>query len=337
MDDYKKYLTTPIRKDRVPLQDLLPLDRPLRLLIDPSDKCNFRCKFCFQSKENFVGTKMSRETFDKLVGDIREFSGPINIIHMYGLGEPLVNENLPYFIKVIKDNNLAKEVAITTNGSLLTKELSEKLIASGLDRLSISLNGVSNDDFRRIVGVKVDFNKMYENIKYFYSIRKQCHLHIKINDEDYTEEQKNKFVELFKGYSDSINIDHIVNVWPGLEITDDTDKRMYEFDINTSNNNKIKRRPVCPLMFYEMLVHSDGSVSPCCVDYGFKEENLGNIMETSLFEIWNGNKLNKLRCENLLGGGYSYKICRECSYTDCAATVNITPFRDELLTKYKKD
>lgn len=302
MEDYKKYLTTPIRKDRVPLQDLLPLDRPLRLLIDPSDKCNFRCKFCFQSKGNFVGTKMSRETFDKLVGDIREFSGPINIIHMYGLGEPLVNENLPYFIKVIKDNNLAKEVAITTNGSLLTKELSEKLIASGLDRLSISLNGVSSDDFRRIVGVKVDFDKMYENIKYFYSIRKQCHLHIKINDEDYTEEQKSKFVELFKDYSDSINIDHIVNVWPGLEITDDTDKRMYEFEIDTSNN-KIKRRPVCPLMFYEMLVHSDGSVSPCCVDYEFKEENLGNIMETSLFEIWNGNKLNKLRCENLLGGG----------------------------------
>lgn len=59
VDEYKKYLEAPIRSDRKPLHEMLPLSQPLRVLIDPSDVCNFRCDFCFQSKMNFRGTTMS--------------------------------------------------------------------------------------------------------------------------------------------------------------------------------------------------------------------------------------------------------------------------------------
>lgn len=54
MDEkYAKLLTKPIRNDRKPLQELLPLEQPLRIFIDPCDICNFRCKFCFQSYGKF--------------------------------------------------------------------------------------------------------------------------------------------------------------------------------------------------------------------------------------------------------------------------------------------
>lgn len=333
--DYKTYLAPPIRNDRKPLQELLPLDRPLRLLIDPSDICNFRCNFCFQSKGNFHGQKMTWEVFDKIVGQLREFDGPINVIHMYGLGEPMVNERLPQFVESIKKNKLAREVAITSNGSLLNRKLSEELIDAGLDRLSISLNGVDNEDFKRIVGVKVDFEKMYQEIQYFYKIRGKCHLHVKINGEDYTEEKKEKFVELFKDCTDSINIDHVVNVWPGLEVTPTNGKRMYDYNLKGLLNEEDILPPVCPLMFYELLIHSDGSVSPCAVDYEYKEENLGNIMKVSLKDIWNGEQLRRMRIESLKGEHIDYKVCTECNYTQCAATVNITPFRNEILKKYE--
>ncbi len=336
MNEYKKFLTNPIRKDRAPLQELLPLSKPLRLLIDPCDSCNFRCDFCFQSKERFNGSKMSMDIFNKIVDNLKLLDGPINIVHMYGLGEPLINENLPRFVEVLKENNLAKEVAITTNGSLLTNKLSEKLITSGLDRLSISLNGLCDDDFKRIVGVKVDFDKLYNEIKYFYSIRKQCHLHIKINGEGFNEEQRIRFVELFKDYSDSINIDHVTNVWPGLSFNGSDGKHMYDLDVNKTSDGVNKLRTVCPLMFYECVIHPDGSVSPCCVDYNYKRQNLGNIKEKLLLDIWQGEELNKLRCESLEGVKYSYSICNSCTYMECAATVNISPYREELLKKYKK-
>lgn len=332
--NYKEYLTIPVRNDRKPLVELLPLEQPLRVLIDPCDICNFRCKFCFQSKKDFQGCKMTMDVFDIALKQLMEFENPINVVHMYGLGEPLLNENLPVFISKLKKNRVAREVAITSNGSMLTRDLSKELIASGLDRLSISLNGIKEEHFKRIAGVNVNFEKMYEEIKFFYSIRNNCHLHVKINGDDFNEEEKEEFVDLFKDCTDSLNIDHVVNVWPGLEMTKTKDVRMYDYGLSDLKNIEQGRKTVCPLMFYELLIHSDGSVSPCSVDYGFKNENLGNIMEKSIKDIWEGEQLSEIRRQALLGENINYFVCRECQYTECAATVNITPYRDELIKKY---
>lgn len=328
MTDYKKYLTTPIRKDRKPLQELLPLDKPLRVMIDPCDTCNFRCSFCFQSQYDFgKGSQMSIETFDRVAEQLAEFNGPINIIHLYGLGEPMINKNLPYFIKTIKDRKLAKEVAVTSNGSLLAHEFSDALIEAGLDRLSISLNGLSDDDFKRIVGVKVSFKKIYEEIQYFYKHRKQCHLHVKINNECFTEDQHARFVELFKGCTDSINIDHVVNNWSGLKSLASAES-MYGIAKEIKSN-------ICIDMLYELLIHPNGSVSPCCVDYKYQEQNLGNIFESTVKKIWNGKQLHILQVENLSGCIKSYNICAGCN-PGSYATVDISDYREELLRKYEK-
>lgn len=333
-ENYKKYLKMPIRDDRKPLHEILPLKQPLRVLIDPCDICNFRCDFCFQSKMDFAGRKMTIEMFKVIMMQLMEFADPINVIHMYGLGEPLINENLPYFISKIKKNNVAKEVAVTSNGSLLTEEMSKKLIESGLDRLSISLNGIRNEHFKNIAGVEVDFNKVYDQIKYFYKIRGGCHLHIKINGDSFSEDDKATFVYLFKDYADSLNIDHTVNVWPGLTVTENSGLRMYDYDLANLNVMEQDKKAVCPLMFYELLIHSDGSVSPCAVDYNFKNENLGNVMEDSIKKIWESNKLLEIRRQALRGDEICYSMCQNCKYTECAATVNITSKRDELLKKY---
>ena len=226
MEELENVLTAPIRADRKPLQELLPLSQPLRVLIDPCDVCNFRCSFCFQSKTHFKGQIMSLDLFRLVVEQLREFERPINVVHLYGLGEPMLNDNLPEFVRLLKEAGVAKEVAITSNGSRLNREFSKKLVDAGLDRLSISLNGLENEHFKKIVGVEVDFPEMYDQIKYFYSMRRQCHLHIKINGDCFSKEEHERFVRLFKDYSDTLNIDNVVNVWSGIKITN-SHKTMY--------------------------------------------------------------------------------------------------------------
>lgn len=331
---YKKYLKLPIRNDRKPLQELLPLDQPLRVLIDPCDICNFRCEFCFQSRENFTGSKMQPEIFNKIAEQLLEFERPINVVHLYGLGEPLINEHLPEYVFKLKSNNLAKEVAVTTNGSLLNEDMSRRLADAGLDRLSISLNGITDEHFKKIAGVSIHFDEIYEQIQYFYQIRKQCHLHVKINGECFREDEKEKFVYLFKDCTDSLNIDHVVNVWPEIKVAEDGRERMYDYDLENLENVDKDRKAVCPLMFYELLIHSDGLVSPCAVDYKFRRENLGSILNTSIKDIWTGERLREIRKQALEGGKIAYEVCNDCQYAECAATVNITPYRDELLKKY---
>lgn len=333
-NDYREYLKVPIRNDRKPLHELLPLDQPLRVLIDPCDICNFRCDFCFQSKKSFTGTKMAPQIFDTIVEQLMEFEKPINVVHMYGLGEPLINEHLPEYIAKLKEKNVAKEVAITTNGSLLTEKLSSQLVAAGLDRLSISLNGISDEHFKCISGVNMNFGSMYKQIRHFYNIRQKCHLHVKINGDYFTEREKERFVNLFKDCTDSLNIDHAVNVWPGLEVTKNKVYRMYDYDLDNLNVKESEGKAVCPLMFYEVLIHCDGSVSPCAVDYQYKNENLGNILTQTIKSIWNSNRLSEMRVQALKGERIRYSACNNCQYTECAATVNITPYRNELLKKF---
>ena len=324
---YDKSLNSPIRSDRKPLQDLIPLEQPLRVLIDPCDICNFRCKFCFQSYDaDFKGTLLKPEDFRLIVDNLKEFQLPINIVHLYGFGEPLLNPDIPAYVKILKNEMIAKEVAITTNGSRLTKELSSQLIDNGLDRLSISLNGLNDSDFTRIAGVKVDFDSLYDNIKFFYDNKKSCHLHIKINGDDYSEDEKQRFVDLFKDISDTINIDTVVNIWPDITLKDYSGE-------GTMYGVEYSAKAVCPQMFYELIIHSDGSVSPCCADYNYGKQNLGNIHNESLKEIWNGSLLNTMRLEELRGIKSSYEACNRCNYPSCASTVNITPYKDAILKK----
>ena len=331
---FEKLLTSPIRQDRKPLQELLPLEQPLRIFIDPCDICNFRCSFCFQSHKDFRGSIMSENIFNTVIQQLKEFKGPINVIHLYGHGEPMLNGNLPEFVKRLKENGVAKEVVVTSNGSRLSEEYSQRLVEAGLDRLSISLNGLSTGQFKKIVGVEADFERIYSSILYFYSIRKNCHLHIKINGECFSEEEQQRFICLFQDCCDTFNIDHVVNIWPGMEMTREREHTIYDFDEDDAK--KIRGGVLCPQMFYELMVHSDGSVSPCCADCNYQNENLGNVALSTLKEIWNSEKLLQIRLEALKGKEISYGICQACDYPVCASSVNISQYREELLSKYDK-
>ena len=324
-----KKLTPPIRKDRKPLQDLLPLKQPLRVNIDPADVCNFKCDFCFQCKsKSFKGKIMSVDLFEKVLLQLKEFEQPINVIQLFALGEPLLNKNVPLFIERIKDEQVAREVKITTNGSLITHPLIDELMDAGLDELIISLNGLCDDDFQRIANAKVSFDKLFDNIKYLYTKKRNCHVHIKIIGDYFSKEAQNFFVEQVGEYADTINIDGVTNHWSGLT---STEKAQQQYDVGEST---FKEWPICSLCFYELVIHSDGTVSPCAADWRKDEDNLGNIMNSSLKEIWQSEKRNNMLVSFLKGTDNPYKACRECEYPNAGAGVNLEPYKEMLLKKY---
>lgn len=144
---------------------------------------------------------------------------------------------------------------------------------------------MSSEQFREITQGGVDFENIYIEIQYFYKIRENCHLHVKINGECFTEHERERFIELFHGCSDTFNIDHVVNVWSGIQLTEE---KTTMYDLETAQSEE---KLVCPQMFYELMIHSNGDVSPCCVDYNYLSENLGNVKVNTLKEIWCGERL----------------------------------------------
>ena len=134
------------------------------------------------------------------------------------------------------------------------------------------------------------------------------------------------FIEKIGEHADTINIDGLTNHWSGLEMTQGG--RQY----NTMEETD--QCTICALCFYELTIHSNGTVSPCSVDWQIQNETLGSIMDMTLKQIWNSKKRNDMLVSFLEGTINPYKACRECEYPNSGASVNLDPYREELRKKY---
>ena len=139
--------------ERAKLETVIPLGTPYVLFIDPASTCNFRCTFCpsgdsqlIRSTGRYQGV-LNFDLFRKIIDDLGEFDSPLKVLRLYKDGEPLMNKRLPDMIRYAKESGRAKYVDTTTNASLLTPEKSQQLIEAGLDRINISVDGLSDSRF----------------------------------------------------------------------------------------------------------------------------------------------------------------------------------------------
>lgn len=293
----KAEFRAPTSKNRKPLIELLPLNTPLTMYIDPSSICNFACKFCFQAnkdiKKQMQLKLMTMDVFESIVEQLKEFEDSIKMIHLHGFGEPLLNKNFYKMVKILKDSNIADRVATTTNASLLTKENAHQIIESGLDQIHFSIYGLNDKNYFDFSSQKVSFQKVIDNIKYFYSIKQNCHIHIKINGDYYSDEDKERFLGIFGDYCDTIFIDGVANIWPLIDVADTLKINLSkEEKQNTTlrhqyGHTKAQKDNLCPNIFYQLMIHANGDISPCCADY-LGKITLGNIKTHNLKALWGG-------------------------------------------------
>jgi GTP 3',8-cyclase len=144
----------------VPLRALAaPRDsfsRPVRdLRISVMDRCNFRCPYCmpretYHERYRFLGSH-ERLSFDEIVRLTRLFVQlGVRKLRLTG-GEPLLRANLPDLIGDLTDIPGIEDVALTTNGVLLSRYASE-LRAAGLRRVTVSLDSLDAQVFTRMSG-----------------------------------------------------------------------------------------------------------------------------------------------------------------------------------------
>jgi len=127
--------------------------RPLRdLRISVTDRCNFRCPYCMP-KEVFGPhfTFLHREdllSFEELARLARIFvKHGVAKVRLTG-GEPLLRRDLERLVAQLAAIEGLDDIALTTNGSLLTREKARALKDAGLRRVTISLDSLDDAVFR---------------------------------------------------------------------------------------------------------------------------------------------------------------------------------------------
>jgi len=122
------------------------LGRPLRALrVSVTDRCNFRCPYCMP-RDHFEGQHpfLDREEilhFEEIERLVRLFVAlGVVKVRLTG-GEPLLRHDLPALVCRLRDIEGLREIALTTNGSLL-RDLAKPLREAGLDRITVSLDAL---------------------------------------------------------------------------------------------------------------------------------------------------------------------------------------------------
>lgn len=124
---------------------------PTFFLVSLTNNCNLRCKYCFNK---FVDFKyIDNDVIDDIICYLEEYFmeyKPKGItIQLWG-GEPLTRfDKIEYFYNRIKETEIIFKLCIETNGTLISKEIAEKLHSMSID-IGVSFDGCpSIQDFQR--------------------------------------------------------------------------------------------------------------------------------------------------------------------------------------------
>jgi cyclic pyranopterin phosphate synthase len=145
------------------------LERPLKdLRISVTDKCNFRCSYCmpaeiFGPDYEFL-PQQELLNFEEITRLTRIFvSLGVEKIRITG-GEPLMRKDLHLLIQKLSGIEGVRDIAMTTNASLLAKHAA-KLKAAGLQRVTISLDSLDEERFGQINGKGYPIQSVLDGIE----------------------------------------------------------------------------------------------------------------------------------------------------------------------------
>jgi uncharacterized protein len=147
-------------------------NRTLFLIILPTERCNFRCTYCY---EDFEKGRMSRETVVALKRFLARRMPKLDRLHVEWFGgEPLISADIVRDVaslaKTLAENNsCAFTSSMTTNGFLLDRHMVRALCFAGVSRYQITLDGVGavHDETRRRAGKSASsFLTIWRNLQY---------------------------------------------------------------------------------------------------------------------------------------------------------------------------
>lgn len=129
-------------------------DDYLNLIILPTEDCNFRCVYCYESFERGAMA-------DEIMSAIKKYVAAHTRLRFLDIswfgGEPLFAPNVVielsrWFHDYSRERGIEYRASITTNGSLLSPDVAEEIIANGVQHFQITLDGEQADhDQRRVL------------------------------------------------------------------------------------------------------------------------------------------------------------------------------------------
>lgn len=324
--------------NRQKLGRIFPIDTPFTVILDTSEACNFRCNYCFRScKDKKVWgyakerNLMTRDTFQIAFTQLMDFPKPVRQVSLSNHGEPLMNRDISWMARYMRNQGYEGRISIHTNASLLDEIFAEELAEAGFSRIVISIQGLSKRKYRDVCGANVDFDRLIKSIEILHKVRKSdlTEIDVKIADSALSLDEQADFYKIFTPIADKVFVEKTVPIWKDFSI-----------DSKSEFNNKFGQvfpiQQCCPLIFHTIVVTPKGDVYPCT--QLLCPHCLGNIRENTLKYYWDCDERYFLLREILTLS--TPKMCEGCYIRQNSIYSEedmIDDYRSEILTRLDAD
>lgn len=298
----------------------VPRRGPLFMVWNVTKKCNLRCRFCGAWKDGSTGLR-GNESLSLLesIGIVRNIADSgVWYLSICG-GEPLLHGGVFGIMKEAKKRGLI--VNISTNG-LLLKECAKELADSGVDFVTVSIDGPDSEVVEKVRGSQELFRNIVDGIT---SLRTRCGRRVyiearfMINKVNY--KYMDPFVEIFKRRVDSIifkpiyrndNMSYTVpedlsfssaDEYPFRSIYNSLLVKHRRFDNPYNrlipdflfNPKRVVGRYRCFAGTFFGSIGEDGGLYPCLEMSDCEKAGFGNLRDSPLTEIWRSDAMKAVR------------------------------------------
>ena len=289
------------------------LDFPNRITVELTNDCNVSCTFCNRQKIKLDIGYMEEKLFYKIIDEMAEHL-PIKLVPFFR-GEPLMHPQIIDFITYAKKKGIGP-IQLASNALLLDDEMQDRLIETGIDYLSFSLDTTDPEIYRcsRMLG---DLNISSQNVEAMglkCRERKKRGLHAPtiqvstINMKEYIPGQK-EFIERWLPYVD------VVRVYE----QHDEKGQLADPKVRAKLDVFDERRP-CRKVFTDMIIYWDGRLALCNYDWD-EHRNIGDVNVMTLHEAWDSKEYESVRDRHLCNR-FDDEICAECHHWKIDYTEN---------------
>jgi len=309
-------------------------DLPRQLYIEVTNHCNSLCVSCPLTFDHFLPFEpkqhLSWDDFRRIVDQAPVIERAI----LHGIGEPLLNRDLPRFVAHLKERGA--HVLFNSNGVLLDQRRGDALVAAGLDELRVSIDAVTPDLYARLRGID-QLPRILRNLEAFvarHGGHAQPRLSLWLVGMQENLHQLPDFVRLGARIGvPEVYLQRLVYFGNGARIADDAtmvqEQSLYATMVAeqadlvhdcerlaatlgvvfrasgaTTPHESIAVKGDSPWRgcmrpWSLMYITANGTALPCCISpfaaADFQGIVLGNVLEESLPEVWNGERYQALR------------------------------------------
>ena len=298
------------------IREAKQLGLPVFVSIEPTTSCNLRCPQCPSGLREFTRPTGMLQTalFENVILQLKKH---LHSLTFYFQGEPYLN---PDFLNMVSFANRQNIYTITsTNAHYLNEENCQKTILSKLDRLVISVDGLTQGVYEQYrIGGKLE--KVIEGTKEILKQKKLLNSRTPHVVWQFVVFKPNQHqIEAVRKMGKELGVDEvkiktaqIYDFENGHDLIPDLENYS-RYKKNNSGSFELKNKLLnqCWRMWQGCVITWDGSIVPCCFDKD-AHHKIGNLQTETFKNIWFSSAYNRFR-RSILKGRNEIDICNNCT------------------------